>query len=87
MFLCILKKGAFSNGSIEKQIREIEASISAKRIRIQELEEKLRTIEMERQRLEKTRMVRMMNNSSQLRGSNSGRHIQNFVPISWINAN
>merc|ERR1712106_305864 len=45
------------NGSIEKQIREIEASISAKRIRIQELEEKLRTIEMERQRLEKTRMV------------------------------
>merc|ERR1712106_1163823 len=45
------------NVSIEKQIREIEASISAKRIRIQELEEKLRTIEMERQRLEKTRMV------------------------------
>ena len=48
-----------SNVSIEKQIREIEASISAKRIRIQELEEKLRTIEMERQRLEKTRMVSM----------------------------
>eukprot|EP00090_Calanus_glacialis_P010894 TRINITY_DN1935_c0_g1_i5.p1 TRINITY_DN1935_c0_g1~~TRINITY_DN1935_c0_g1_i5.p1 ORF type:complete len:663 (-),score=240.20 TRINITY_DN1935_c0_g1_i5:156-2144(-) len=66
------------NVSIEKQIREIEASISAKRIRIQELEEKLRTIEMERQRLEKTRMTReteLAELQSQI----------NTVPDGWVN--
>merc|ERR1712106_840502 len=66
------------NVSIEKQIREIEASISAKRIRIQELEEKLRTIEMERQRLEKTRMTReteLAELQSQI----------NDVPDGWVN--
>jgi len=66
------------NGSIEKQIREIEASISAKRLRIQELEEKLRTIEMERQRLEKTRMTReteLAELQSQI----------NDVPDGWVN--
>merc|ERR1719431_791447 len=66
------------NGSIEKQIREIEASTSAKRIRIQELEEKLRTIEMERQRLEKTRMTReteLAELQAQI----------NDVPDGWVN--
>jgi len=66
------------NGSIEKQIREIEASISAKRLRIQELEEKLRTIEMERQRLEKTRMTReteLAELQAQI----------NDVPDGWVN--
>jgi len=66
------------NASIEKQIREIEASISAKRLRIQELEEKLRTIEMERQRLEKTRMTReteLAELQAQI----------NDVPDGWVN--
>jgi len=68
-----------ANGPIEKQIKETEASISAKRIRIQELEKKLRDIEMERQSLEKTRMTReadLAKLQSQI----------DFVPDGWLDS-